>query len=292
MFPLALGCPATTTSEGKEWIEPIVHGPADVEKLRVPDVWEGRTGTVLRTIQALAESLPAGESIREPDVQSPLGVAELMWDDTFYMALIDCPGSVHALLDKITPFIIQFVREVQRVAGKKLNAAGFPCVWADHAGTMVADDSMSLVSPEMHAEFSVPSLNRMADACGPLFYHSCTWRTKYLPNIANIGPMRACNWNPGNSDDPAELVPAVSGKMIIALHLCLDMHRDNDVLALGRDFGDEADFFEYVLDCMRDDTSMYWWFSNIVRKGPVMERIYDILHERGYTPEAAGVVAA
>jgi hypothetical protein len=270
-------------------VEPCITRPEQVEALPVPDVRQGRTGEVLQNIKRLAATLRDGERIRQPDIQSPLGVAELLWDESFYTTLLEYPDAVHALLDKITGFIIAFLREDAHTAGPRLNAAGFPLVWADAEGTMVADDTMSLVSPGMHADFSVPYLNRIAEACGPLFYHSCTWREKYVANVRCIGPVRAYNWNPGNSDDAAVLIPPFSGRAVLALHLCADMHRDNDVLALGRNFADEAEYFTYVLDCMQENTTMYWWFSNVVTKGHVMERIYDALHERGYTPAAAGL---
>lgn len=32
--------------------------------------------------------------------------------------------------------------------------------------------------------------------------------------------------------------------------------------------------------------TLYFWFSNIVQKGDIMERIYDELHARGCTPQA------
>ncbi len=227
--------------------------------------------------------------MRNPDIQSPLGIAELMWDDSFYAALLEEPDAVHALLDKITAFQVDFVRAIQAAAGSRYNPCGFPLVWAAGPGTMVADDSMSLISPAMHAEFSVPYLNRMAREAGPLYYHSCTWRRPYFDNLRRLERVRAWNWNPGNSDDPAELIRAFSGTAVLALHLTADMHRTTDVLRLGRDFADEADFLRYCLDAMTDTTCLSWWFSDIVRKGPVMDRIYDLLHERGFTPAAAGL---
>jgi len=43
-----------------------------------------------------------------------------------------------------------------------------------------------------------------------------------------------------------------------------------------------------MLDAMRDNTCMDCRFSNIVEKAEVMERIYDLLDERGFTPRAQG----
>jgi hypothetical protein len=107
-----------------------------------------------------------------------------------------------------------------------------------------------------------------------------TWR--------GLETARPCffNWNPGNSDDPAVLIREFSGTAVLALHLCQGMHRDNDTLALGRNFADEAEFFEYCLDAMTDETCLYWWFGNVIQRKTIIEKIYDLLHARGYTPQA------
>jgi hypothetical protein len=282
MFPLALGCRSVLTSEGREWVAPRITDWREAAAVRPPDVWDGRTGEVLRNIEHLAATLPAGGRIRQPDIQSPLGVAELMWDQSFYVELIEHPAAVHGLIDRVTDFIISFVKEVRRVAGRRLNAAGFPPVWADEAGTMLADDTMSLLSPAMHLEFSVPYVNRIAESAGPLFYHSCTWRRRYFDNIHQIRNVRAYNWNPGNSDDPAAIIAEFSGRAVLAPHICLDMHRDNDLLGFA--FADEADLLRYMLDAMGGHTCLYFWFSNVVQKGRVIERMYDLLDARGHSP--------
>lgn len=292
MFPLALGCPRITTSEGKEWVCKLFNDPAQIKDYQPPaNVCAGRTGEVLENARQLLASLPPGELLRQCDVQSPLGIAELMWDESFYMALIERPGAVHDLLDKITTFVIAFIRQYAQVAGERLNAAGFPLIWAPSQGTMLSDDTMSLLSPAMHREFSLPYINRIADACGPLFYHSCSWRKAYFANIHQIRNVRTYNWNPGNSDDPAAIIAEFSGQAVLAPHLVQEMHRDNDVLALNKNFADEADLFIYTVRSMRRDTCLSWWLGNIVQKGPVIEKIYDFLHCQGHSPAARGVVA-
>jgi hypothetical protein len=287
MFPLAFGCPAVTTSEGKEWITPRITDPSQVVTLTSPDVWDGRTGQVLRELQAQLATLPEGHLIREPDIQSPLGIAELMWDDSFYYALIEHPAAVHGLLDKITDFVIAFIHEIRTLLGSRLNAAGFPLIWSDNVGTMVADDTMSLISPAMHLEFSIPYLNRLADACGPLYYHSCTWRAEYFDNIHQLRNVRAYNWNPGNSDDPALIIREFSGQAVLAPHIQINMHQDNDLLRFH--FADEAELLRYMLDNLQDNSCLYLWLAGAVTKQHVVEKMYDLLDERGFTPQAYGL---
>ncbi len=286
--PLTFSCPHKQLDDGREWIEPIITDAAQVKDLAVPDVWSGRCGDVLREMERLSQELPPGVQIREPDIQSPLGIAELMWDESFYVALVEHPDAVHALLEKITDFLIAFVTEVHRVVGARLNAAGFPPIWADERGTMIADDTMTLVSPAMHREFSVPYLNRFAEACGPLFYHSCSWRRSYFDNIRAVRHVRAYNWNPGNSDDPATIIREFSGRAVLAPHLVLGMHQNRDLREAGFQFADEVALLRYMLDAAQPDTSFMFWFSNVVQNGPLVGRLYDLMHERGHSPQARG----
>ena len=88
LVPLALGCPPKRLDDGREWVEPWITDAAQVKDVQVPDVWSGRTGIVLREIERLCQELPPEAQVREPDIQSPLGIAELMWDESFYIALV------------------------------------------------------------------------------------------------------------------------------------------------------------------------------------------------------------
>ncbi|MCF7854883.1 MAG: uroporphyrinogen decarboxylase family protein [Candidatus Pacebacteria bacterium] len=284
MFPLTLGCEPWLFDDGKEWLHPRFSDPAQIADFEPPDVHSGRTGEVLATIRTLAESLPPGQLIRDPDTQSPLGVAELMWDDSFYLAITDHPGEVHALIDKITDFIIEFIREVHVAAQGRLNPCGFPPIWAEGPGTMIADDSMSLVSPAMHREFSIPYLNRIADVVGPVWYHSCTWREQYFANLRDLRNVVAWNWNPGNSCDPAVVMKEFGGTAVLTPHIVADMHRDNDLLHFG--FADEVDLVRYILDHKPKDTVLYFWLSNVTQKREAIEGIYALMDERGHSPRA------
>lgn len=293
MFPISLGCEKIKIGDDKEWIRPFISEPEQVDKLMVPDVYDGQTGVVLANLKKMTTEIPAEHQIRAPDIQSPLEVAKLIWDESFYFILLENPVVVHKLLKKITKYIIAFIKEIHRIAGARLNGAGFPRIWANSEGTMISDDTMSLISPKMHREFSIPYLNEISDQCGPIFYHSCTWRKPYFDNIHQIRNVKAYNWNPGNSDDPAEIIREFSGPAVLAPLLVMDMHKDNDVLKFSRakkvKLTDEADLLKYMIEAMAANTCMYVWLSNIIQKSDVIDKIYELLDRRGFTPQARGV---
>jgi len=288
MFPQALGCEPADVN-GQPWIKTLITDPAQVQDIEPADPYTGWPGDVLNNMIKQLDTRPATELIRCPDVQSPLSVAELMWDDSFYLAFYECPDALHTLLDTITRYEIAYIQEFNKQIGQRLNPCGFPAVWADGPGTMIADDTMSLLSPEMHAEFSVPYVNRIADVCGPIYYHSCTWDEKYFENVHRVRNVRSYNWASGDSIDFAAIAGEFAGEAVIAPHLVIDMHKEKGALTWGREFEDEFDFFRYMVESMPDNAAMNVWFSNIVQKGEIMEKIYDYLHALGHSPQAQNI---
>ncbi len=104
IFPLGLGCPETRTSEGTIWADPLFDEDEKRFVLDLPDVWSGYTGKILNNIKEMAATLPEGERIREPDIQSPLGIAELVCGQGLYIALLEFPEEIKAMLAQIAGF--------------------------------------------------------------------------------------------------------------------------------------------------------------------------------------------
>ncbi len=287
IFPLGLGCPEAYTSEGVIWADPIFDEDEEHFVLDLPDVWSGYTGKILNNIKQMAENLPEGEKIREPDIQSPLGVAELVCGQGLYIALLEYPDEIKAMLKQIAEFEISFIQAMREVAGEKLNGCCFPLIWSNHEGTLCSDDTLTLVSPEMHMEFSIPYVNMIADACGPLFYHSCTWMPEHFDNIKAVRNVRAYNWTLGGPTDPRDIIREFSGCGVIAPHLCKNVHTVPETKAWG-DFADEAAMLEYILDGMQENTSMQFWFGGYDNHPEAAEKLYAVLDKRGFTPSSHG----
>ncbi|MCL1856639.1 MAG: hypothetical protein FWF84_03220 [Kiritimatiellaeota bacterium] len=278
IFPWMFGCEKVTTSTGTPWLKPCLHTTRDFQALKPPRLDEGIPGELLEAMRRQAATLPEHELIRCMDVQSPLGILELMGGEAFYTMLIEAPEAIHAALRVITDFQCAFLSQMQRVLHGRYNPCGFPLVYQEGDGIMVADDTMSLVSPAMHREFSVTYLNQLAERVGPLYYHSCSWSEPYFENILAIRNVKGYNWNPGDSVDAAIITRAFAGKGILSLHLCAGMHRDKGALRWGRPFADEYDFFKYIVESAPPTATFYFWLSDICRRKEPLEKIYDFLH--------------
>lgn len=285
-IPLAFGCKSIKTSEGKEWLEHLIKDSSQVQDIIIPNVYEGRTGEILEIARKMKEELPEDTLIRLPDIQSPLGVCELMWDDSFYMALITNPDEIRALLDKITEFIIQYVNAFKNILGDRYNPSCHPQVWSDPAGYYISDDVNSMVSPDMHASLCVEYINKITKVCGPLFYHSCTFTDPYIENMKSIKDKKLINWSVGTSMDPAKIIEIFSGETFLAPHIGKNVHKEETLLNLDQSFADEVEVVQYFLDSMKENTTM-----NIILHEGLLEdveltkKIYFLFKEYGYAPE-------
>ena len=286
IFPLSLGCSSVYTNDGTEWAAPLFTEDQllmlETLPFEIPSNHLGKAEQIISTMKGMLSSVKEGELIRCPDIQSPLGIAEIMCGSPLYVALLINSPAIHNLLKKITDYVIGFIQDVKKITGEKLNAARFPQVWNDQTGTYCSDDTISLLSPELHKEFSIPYINRISQACGPLFYHSCTFNEKYFQNILEVQNVRAYNWNITNSSDPKTIIDTFSGHAVLAPHIAADMHMDPNVRALGP-FHDESGIIEYFLKNQRSDTTFY--FQIMKMKPESMEKIYHIFKNYGCTPE-------
>jgi len=283
---LTFGAEPHFTSDGKEWIKKMISDPLQVSKIKIPGIWSGRTGEILEKAGELLKQQPEETLIRMPDIQSPLGIAELLWDESFYVAFYLSPDALHDLLEKITTLNINYIKEFQNLLGRRLNPACHPRIWSDPEGYYISDDVNSMISPEQHAEFSIPYINKITEACGPVFYHSCTWTPPYFENIKNVKNKKAVNWSTGTSADPALLIKEFSGKFVIAPHIGINTHTEEGITNLNKNIFNAYDLVKYYLDSMQENTTMYMVLQeSIFEDAELTRRIYKLFTEKGYSPE-------
>lgn len=153
----------------------LVDGEEQVRRLAVPEVGSHRTGVYLETVRRLsahAGGLPVLAGMMGPFTLAARlhGISETMVDT------IERPQLIHALLAKVTGFLVAYARAFR--------AAG-----AD--GIIVAEPVAGLISPESLAEFSSAYLRRLVgevtdDRC-EIIVHNCGARHAHLPAILGSG---------------------------------------------------------------------------------------------------------
>jgi len=158
--------------------KPAVSGPADLQRLSVPDPTDRSTrmGDLLIAVEALSNHF-RGERSVFGWADAPFAEAcNLMTTSVMLMTIMDDPPFAHALLEFCTRVVCAFL-EAQLVLG--VDAVG------------IGDAAASLISPEMYDEFAFPYERRVIDAVHrrgvPVKLHMCGNATAKLPRIVTTG---------------------------------------------------------------------------------------------------------
>jgi hypothetical protein len=191
----AFGCRVYTPENGDPVVRaPLVRAPEDVYDLRKPNSGHPVLLRVLETLKYWERTTGGLIPIGTTDPQGPLDVASLIWESTdFITSCITHKKEVHYLLEMITDVFVEFYsrqRDLMKNFARPVHS--FPLVSTED-GIAVSDDQVVLMSPELYREFGVPYLQRIADAFGGLYYHSCGDYGGFIDDILGIRGLRAVN---------------------------------------------------------------------------------------------------
>ena len=156
--------------------ERIIFDASDAEALTVPPVGTARSGLYVNTVKMAAEQITDRPVLA--GMIGPFSLAARLYDvSEIMMECYDDPDTVHAVLEKITAFLIEYAK-AYRAAG-----AG---------GIMMAEPVAGLLSPALEEEFSSPYVKRIREAVQDdsflIIYHNCGDNVpKMLSSILSTG---------------------------------------------------------------------------------------------------------
>ncbi|MGE5740798.1 MAG: uroporphyrinogen decarboxylase family protein, partial [Candidatus Aminicenantes bacterium RBG_16_66_30] len=184
--PSAFGAEVVWWENDFPAVRPLIGDrPDKVRDLARPRVTDGELGRILAYARDFLERTGGRMPIRLGDIQGPLDNAALIFGHTAFLeALITAPREVHRLLDMITDLMIEFAaaqRDIVRAAGAEFVPSAFQPWLPDGQGLSVANDVAVMLSPALHDEFGVPYLNRLSEAFGGVYIHSCGDWTHLFP---------------------------------------------------------------------------------------------------------------
>ena len=226
--PSAFGAEVVWWENDFPAVRPLIGDRTDkVRTLARPRVTDGELGRILAYSRVFLEKTGGRMPIRLGDIQGPIDNAALIFGHTHFLeALITAPGEVHALLDMITDLMIEFAaaqRDIVRAAGAEFVPSSFQPWLPDGRGISVANDVGVMLSPALHDEFSVPYLNRLSDAFGGVYVHSCGDWTHLFPSLENVRGLRGLEF--GASEAPyGKVLARFGGRTVLACRVGL--HRD------------------------------------------------------------------
>jgi hypothetical protein len=126
----------------------------------------------------------------------------------------------------VTDLMIDFAtaqRNLARELGVEFVPSGFQPWLPDGMGLSVANDVGVMLSPELHDEFSVPYLNRISEAFGGVYIHSCGDWTHLFPSLEKVRGLRGLEFGASEASYD-RVLERFGGKTVLACRVGL--HRD------------------------------------------------------------------
>ncbi|MGL6227514.1 MAG: uroporphyrinogen decarboxylase family protein [Thermoguttaceae bacterium] len=172
----------------------LVHDLAEIEQLPIPKIGTARTSECLLTAKYLASELKERPTLG--GLIGPFSLAGRLFDMSKMMLYTAMePAWVHALLEKVTQFLIDYA--------KAFKATGCH-------GLIMAEPAAGLVSPKMSQEFSANYIKRVVDAVKDdhftFILHNCGKTEKMVPVLLSTG---ASSLHVGNAVDITKILSQV-----------------------------------------------------------------------------------
>lgn len=203
----------------------------------------------LRVYRRVCERLETDRLwFRTPDFQGTLNTAGLVLDQQeLLIAMHTEPELVHAFLDRVCAFLIDYGRYLVRETGGKVCGNIWPYTFlpAD-LGLSFTEDLMPLLSVELYQEFGLPYVARLRDAFGGVHIHCCGDWGRHAPSFpaAGLAPRAVEFHDPFTTID--ELAP-LAENTVFATYLIAD-RQDR-----------YRDAFDYYRRLLAETPYRYWF---------------------------------
>ena len=154
----------------------IINDMDEAKALEIPTIGSGRTQIYIDAIEMASKEITDRPVLA--GMIGPYSLAARLFDVSEIM--IDCyddPDMVHAVLEKVTEFLINYAKEYKSVGAN---------------GIVMAEPVAGLLSPDLEEEFSSPYVKKIADAVQDdnfvVIYHNCGGNVpKMLDSIMTTG---------------------------------------------------------------------------------------------------------
>ena len=186
------------------WVRPL----AGIDAIRalldapVPDLDQGLLPRTLEHYAFYREMLAgypkcaAAFQLTLPDLQGPFDIAELLWGSDIFLALVDAPELVDAVLSKITDTLLAVyrclqthIREDIRPENQYQHATGVK-------GKLLirSDTSVIMVSPPMYTDVILPHDVRLAQALGGVGLHFCGDGSRQIDTLIGMPGLQSLDF--------------------------------------------------------------------------------------------------
>ncbi|MCP4642476.1 MAG: hypothetical protein GY851_18670 [bacterium] len=176
----ALGAPVTFAEGSEPNVEPIIHGPADIDTLKEPEdyVASGIGAERLRLVDELVKRRPDASTNIGGHPEGPITTAVLLMGPRFLTLPFEDPERAHRLLDFCVESGINYGRAMNAHAGVELGPG-------PHG---ICDDFAGMFAPPLFAEYVVPAWERVytANQATHRRLHSELLQKDHLPFLRDL----------------------------------------------------------------------------------------------------------
>lgn len=204
----------------------------------VPDQWQSLGAQALemgRYYRDLFRAYPKIERavhIYHPDMQGPMDNCELLWGSSLFLAILDEPDLVKALLDLVTRTYIAFMDDWDATVPLERD-------YATHWGLlmkgtiMLRDDSAMNLSPDAFCEFIEPYNQRLLDRFGGGATHYCGCGDHWIGRVPEMRGVYGVNLSQPHLNDMEKVYRHTVDRGIVLLGL--QRETADEAVAQGRD---------------------------------------------------------
>jgi uroporphyrinogen-III decarboxylase len=192
IFARAFGCTVHYPADDMPFALPLVHSPAEAERLKTPGLDAAPFPLLFEIADTLRRRAGPEALLRLIDVQSPMDIAALIWEKiSFFQALIETPEAVKELAFKVRQLLVAFLDEWFRRYGREF-IAHYPDYYMAY-GVTLSEDEVGSVSPSMFRQFFLPELVQLSERYGAMGLHCCANARHQWENFKEIPNLRLLN---------------------------------------------------------------------------------------------------
>ncbi|HUV05588.1 MAG TPA: uroporphyrinogen decarboxylase family protein [Armatimonadota bacterium] len=192
IFAEAFGCSVHRPEDNMPFALPLITEASQVSTLHVPDL----DVPCLKLLFEIADELRArggpNAVLKMVDVQSPMGIAALIWKKTsFYAAMVDQPEAVKELAAKAKVLLVAFLDEWVARYGVDF-VAHCPDYYMPK-GITLSEDEIGSVSPDAYYDLFHTELVELSRRYGGIGIHCCANAKHQWEGLKRIPDLRLLN---------------------------------------------------------------------------------------------------
>jgi len=199
IFAEAFGCQVMRPDNTMPFAMPFITEAAEAAKIKIPKLEDSTLYYLFEMADKIKEKCGDEALLGLVDVQTPMDIAALIWDKTyFFAAMIDEPEAVKELAHKISQLYFAFFDEWFRRYGPEF-ISHCPDYYMP-SGFTYSEDEVGAVSPKMFEEFFLPELIEISDRYGNVGMHCCAHARHQWENFKKIPNLKMINYVPPHVD--------------------------------------------------------------------------------------------